>query len=654
MREEEAPAPAAQPREGTRLRDHRLAFPLALAVTALFHVAVIFTFERPSLIFSDEPNAWLDYDTHIEQAYRALEALDGWGKSWSYDPHLLAGNPNGTIFAADNKGWELWTYALWKLGLPKGMAFNLFILLAHLALPWVVLGAARLFGLGRWASLAAAGMGLGLWYLDSFARWTWWCGMVAYGFSGYLFLLPLGLFYRYLEDRRPSRLVWLAITMAAGHLVHPYTFVVLVFPLLCLYGRAFRRLRAGHHLAIIGAAVAVVLANAYWLVPSLRHWHYIVVIDSGVWAQSTLSFALSDFVGLLREPLATGVLDVRTGLRVVLLTAAIIALVRWGRVRDPRMLPFGVGLGAMLAVTYLGGYSSFFTHIQPYRHILPAMYFAVIPAAALLEETLVSGALARLPRLAWAVGGLGLVMITGNLARDAAYFLPGLLPDPGLTREDEVALRTTNPGIPGIKGRQMEFRHQPTFADFDAIAEWVSANDDGGGRFLVQYWVLGEHLAWRTDAEILGGFRLRNVHHSQANLFRRFDESAITAEGARKHLEDFAVKWVIVSGAPHPIESFEGLLRPVGRIPPFHRVYATNVRVSYVAEGPGEVEASLNRIEVTGTDPGNDVVIRYHFHESLVCREGCQIVQEPLDYDPVGLIRVPAPHPADFVIENGY
>ncbi len=638
----------------SRFLGSRAAYPAAVGLVVALQLSLLFYFERPGLIFSDQPNAWMDYDTHIEQVWRAVEALDGWGMSWAYDPHLLAGNPNGTIFAADNKGWELWTFVLWKLGLSKGMAFNLFILFAHLMVPWVVFFSARLFGLGRWSSLGAASMGLCLWYFDSFARWCWWCGMVAYGMSGYMFLAPLALFYRYLKERRWRYLVLLAPIMSAAHLIHPYAFVILVFPMLALYIRALKRLAIAQHVAIVGVAAFVFAANAYWLIPSLKSWHYMVVIDSGVYAQSTLSFVLSDYLGLLREPIATGVLSTRSGFRIIFFAAAIAGLILWRRAADDRFLPFIIGLGTMLAVTYLGGYSSFFTHIQPYRHILPAMYFALIPAAALFAEVHRRGALKRLPGLAYAVGGLGLVVVTGNLARDATYFFPGELPSPRLQPDDEISLRRTNPSVPGIKGLHMEFRHAPTFKDYTNIARWVNDNVDDSGRVLVQGWILGEHLAWRTNAQILGGFRLRNLQHSQANLFRRFDESKITSDDARRHLTDFAVKWVILSGPKHQIETFTGLLEPVGYIPPVHRIYKTKVPVSYFASGRGSVAAAMNRIEIKGSDPNTDIVLRYHFHETLVCAEGCELKREPLDYDPVGFIRIPAPHPRDLVIENKY
>ena len=95
-------------------------------------------------------------------------------------------------------------------------------------------------------------------------------------------------------------------------------------------------------------------------------------------------------------------------------------------------------------------------------------------------------------------------------------------------------------------------------------------------------------------------------------------------------------------------------MEPVIEIDPIHRVYKTKTPVSFFAEGSGRVKASLNRIEVSGTNPDEDIVLRFHWLETLVCAEGCTVKKEPLERDPVGFIRIPAPHPADFTIENGY
>jgi len=53
------------------------------------------------------------------------------------------------------------------------------------------------------------------------------------------------------------------------------------------------------------------------------------------------------------------------------------------------------------------------------------------------------------------------------------------------------------------------------------------------------------------------------------------------------------------------------------------------------------------------------VVLRYHWLETLRCKGAddsgaCDIVREPVRDNPVGFMRIPAGHPADFDIVNEY
>lgn len=630
-------------------------FLLGLLTVVIVQIGLIAYFEPLDLIFDEAPNNWIDYDTHIEQTWRVTEALDGWGKSWAYDPYLLAGYPNGTIFDADNKGWELWTFALWKLGVPRGTAFNLFILLAHVLLPWVIFAAARLFGLDKNQALVAASMAMTLWFFDAFSRWTWWVGMTAYGFAAYLFMLPLALLYAYLKHKKWRHVISLAVVMSLGHLVHPYMFVVLVFPMLALYGRAFRGLGVKHQLALWGVVLTVIATNIYWLAVSVRFWHYI--LNSAFYCQSTLVYLWSDYFGLLKEPLVTGVLLSVTSFRFIYLAAAIAMLVVWRKNRDDRFMPFTVGIASMLALAYLGGYNLAFSQIQPYRHVMPAMYLTLIPAAVLATDLVRKQVFKGLPRLSYALFAVVLLVAGGAMARDILYFVPDALPAPEYTPADAHQLKTLNPDakVEEVLGRQMPMIHEPAFPDFGDIADWLLEHDKGQGRVLVEWWILGEHLTWRSKSQILGGFLERNLEHAAANIYRRREERTLTKEEVRQYFEDYAVGLVIVTHRYDWLENeFADLLEPVGFIPPIHRFYRPKVDVTFFAENDGVVKASLNKLEVTGTDPDKDVVLRYHWLETFICQEGCTIEKEPMPLDPVGFIRIKAPHPADFTIVNGY
>jgi hypothetical protein len=638
---------------GTRLRRiaSRLALPLGFVIAVVLQALLFLYNEPPRVIFSERPLSGRDYDTHLGQVWRVTEALDGWGKSWAYDVQLLAGYPNGTIFDADNKGWEVWTFALWKLGLPKGLAFNLFLVLAHLLLPWVVYLSARLFRLARWSALLAAYGAIAVWYFDGFLHWAWWEGMVAYSFAAYLCLLPIALFHRFVEDRRWWQGILLAIVMALAHLIHPYVFFMLVFPMLALYVRRFRSFGWKAHLGVAGVVALTLAVNAYWLSVAIRFWHYI--LDSGYLGASTLDTLLTDFLGIVSDRAVTGGAGMRSGFRFLALAAAIVTLVLWRRRRDERFLPFALGLGVMLLAAYVGGYFYFMQQVQPYRFVAPAIYLALIPAAELAAEVRRSGALKKLPRAALLLGLLLVIAVVPRLVRDVMYFVPLLVPRAAPLVEERPHI--TDPiGFGQIHYPDPRtYRHGPTVEDFNQLVSWIEENTDGSGRVAVEHWELGEHVAWRTNAQVLGGFRLRNLAHSAANIFRRYPIGDPPEDEIEEYMRTYAVKWVVTTFVHERFANKPLLLTQIAEVPP-HRIFLSRLHTTFFAENHGEVEASMNRLAATGTDPKKDVVLKYHYLETLVCEPGCVVERTPIKGNPVGFIRVPAPHAADFEITNAY
>ncbi|MEM9452835.1 MAG: hypothetical protein AAGF11_01565 [Myxococcota bacterium] len=597
-------------------------------------------------LLTSTPSSGFDFDTHISQVWRVLEGLRGWGRPWVYDVQHLAGYPNGTIFDADNKGWELWTYALSSLGVPQGLAFNLFTVLAHLLVAPVVYASARLFGLARRASLLAAALGVLYWYFDSWNHWEWFVGMVAYAFAGYLFLLPLAAFYRWIQDRRWRHAVLAAITMAAAHLVHPYTFFILVVPMGTLYLMRARELSRREHAVVWSIAGVTVLANAYWLLNALSFWHYI--LDSSFFADPTLDSLVWDLFGLLGDPAAQGVIGNRTGIRLTLVAGGIAGLWALARRGDDRAWPLALGLAFLLALTYLGGYT-FFANIQPRRHIGPTGFLAIIPLAAAVELSFRERWWSGLSRPARALCLVLLVPAAQHISRDILYFTGHSLPKPAKLLDGQRIWYTMLGYGPNGEFSYGDWHH-------DDLAAWVRAHDDGTARFVVENWHVGEQLSWKTHAQILGGFTWRNLEHSWANLFRRHPQGITTPEALRRYLQTYAARWVIISTSARdsPWWDQSPVLEKVTEISHF-RIYRAREPVSLLAEGRGRVTASTNRLLVTGSDPQGDVVLRYHWLETLACGPNCQIERELIDeHDRIGFIRVPAPHPADFEIRNMY
>ncbi|MCA9654140.1 MAG: hypothetical protein H6712_22690 [Myxococcales bacterium] len=619
---------------------------IALAVGLVFAgpAALLWYFGGERLL-RPVPYSGFDFDTHVSQVWRVLEGLRGWGQPWVYDVQHLAGYPNGTIFDADNKGWELFTFAVASLGVPDGLAFNLFVVVAHLAVAPVVYASARLFRLERPFALLAAAFAVLYWFFDSWNHWEWFVGMIAYAIAGYLFLLPLSAFYRWTRERRPWQALVCALTMALAHQVHPYTFFILVAPMAALYLRHARELGRREHLVVWGIVASTVLVNGWWLGNALRFWHYI--LDSSLFADPTLDSLGWDLLGLVGDPTAMGVIGNRTAFRLTLLAGAVVGVVSWWRSADDRALPFAVGLVVLVGLTYLGGYTVF-AQIQPHRHVGPTGFLAVIPCAAGLQRFVRERLWARLSRPAIALVAVLALPAAQHLARDVLYFGARSLPPPA-------------PLLDGQRIWYTQLGYGPhgdfSYGDWthDELAAWVREHDDRQGRFLVEDWHTGEQLTWKTDAQILGGFIWRNLEHSWAHFFRWRPQGIATPDDLHRYLHTYGVRWVIIS-TPRELAPWwdrSPALELVGGVTHF-RLYRVREPSSLVAQGGGRLSARTNQLELTGSDPGRDVVLRYHWLETLVCEPECRIEREPNDIDGVGFIRVPAPHPADLRIRNAY
>lgn len=633
--------------------DRRVSFGLWAAALVLFHLALTQHFVSFARVFSAEPISGDDFDTHIAQTYRVIEGLERYGKSWVYDVKLLAGQPEGTIFDADNKGWELWTYALYRLGMPKGMAFNTYVLAVHLACPLVVAVAARLFGVGLLASLLAGLFASLVWFFDSFTHWAWWVGMVAYASAAYFAVLPFALFYRFVQDRTLGYAIATALALALAHLNHPYSFFVLAPALGALYLTRMRTFGRREHALVAGIVATTIAVNAYWLHAAFLHWHYI--LDSAYFGQTGPSYLVADFFGVLLNPSDSGVIGTRASVRLTCLTLAVLGLLVWRRERDPRFPVFALVTGTLFALAYMGAYIPHAGQVQPYRHVIPLGFISAIVGAAFVESLVKSGALAALAlpgKLALAAAAVVAVQLFG---RDALYFIPELAPP----------VRPLIDGSPSPISEHGYGRFHPTTGHVSyrlprgrlfevgahRLQAWIEKHTATGDRVLVDSPSFGERLAWRGDVEVLGGFREKNIAHAYASFFRAFPEPA-SDEQVTEYLATYAVRWVVLH-APRPDLERSPWLELAAEVEG-RRIYRNKEAVTPIRQGGGRLRARTNRIEVWGSDPAQDLVLAYHFHEMLRCEPGCRVVREPVPIDRVGFIRVPAPHPRDLVLWNSY
>ncbi len=630
-------------------------FWVAAVTLAAVHVCLVNYFMPFRRVLSHVPLTGDDYDLHIGQVYRVVTGLEGWGRSWVYDVQLLAGQPEGTILDSGSKGWELFTYALHHfLGVDRALAFNLFVLLVMLAAPKLLYAAARMFELPPAAALLAAAMLTTLWFFDSHIHWLWFVGMISWAGAACLAPLTIALFYRLLTTARFTLAVPCGACLGVGLLVHPYTFFAVGPPMVALYARALRALPRRGHLAVLGIAFAALAMNAYWLRNAALHWHY--VLDSAFYAQAGPRFLLCDFFDVLCSGADSGVIGTRTGFRFLYLALGVAGLVHLFRQRDARFLPLVVGLAALYFCAYLGGAVPGLQQTQPYRQITPAAFLTTLPAAAFVASFFRERRLAGLgPGTTALLSVLGFALLQRLVAGDVLYFLPRLIPEPKKLLD----------GSPSPLSKYGYFWESPMPSHvhygvpheayleqgIPGVVDWLDRHVPEGARVLAEGATMGERLAWQGRFEVIGGFVERNVAHAYANYFRQYKGRVPEEQDLARYLHVFAVGW-IVSDRPE-FASYPDVVEHVATVAGWN-VYRSREAMNRVLSGGGTAKATENLITISGSDPATDIILSYHWHEALRCRPDCTIALAPVDIDRVGMVRVPAPHPADLEIYNSY
>ena len=626
---------------------HRHAFPAALAALVALQLGLALHFAPPGVLFGGEPILQVASDAPVSQVARGVETLDGWAAGWSYDVRRSAGGPSGTAWDVRSPAWTLTAWTLGRLGVPDAPAHAAFLGLVHLLAPWVVFAAVLLLGLGRWTAWTAALLATTLWYFDGHAHWSWWSGRAGWAFAAFLAPLAAACVLRFVRDGRTTQALAAGATLAVLPLVH----VAALLPLLpALAAVAFlprpepRGRRWPGALAIAGL---VVVANAWWVWAALRGG------DAG-WlpgpAGGGLAQLPADLFGVIGPaPLASGVISNRTVFRLLALAAAGAALVRWRRERDVRFGPFAWGIGGALAAAYLGDHLWGLRDLGTYGFVLFGAALALPPAAVTLVELVRGFDPGKLPRRTVALLGVVAVVAIPAAARDVIYFFPAAVPDPRPPADSPVGQ------IGFVDTPHTSFRHTAPDAGFGEAAAWIRTHWDGHGRIAVQGPILAEYLLWATDAPILGG-RAPRLPYVRPAFGPAGGLPTVPPSPAelREYLTTYAVGWVLTSVEAFPPERFREVLTPVARFSSGHHVYRSRTAPDWFAENRGLLRASTNRLEVHGVDASRDVVLRFHWHERLRCRPGCRIVREPVAGNPVGFIRIPAPHPSSLHIDNAY
>ena len=629
---------------------------LVLACVIATHLAAVFYALPPAVIFGPAPYGRPDYQTHYAQSTLLSQSLQRYGRLWSYDPNLLAGQPEGLVFDLDNKGHALFTHALVALGVPRPIAFNLFTLLSSLLAPLSVWLAARLFRVGRGAQNVAILLSVLLWHFDWAPHFAWSGGMISFATVSHGSLLALALFHRLLTEPRAWIAIALGLLLPALVLIHVLAVAILLVPLFGIYLARARRLGVRQHLLVWGLASTTLAASLTWLWPSLTHLD--LVVASKQLGQAGASFLWFDFVGIQpADPLSPAY---QTPFRLLAFCGAAITLWRWRKDADPRLLTAGMALGWLLGMTYLGSYLPVLGQSEPYRFVFPAMLLASVFAAPWWRESLSPRTWRTFPATARVLAAVLFILVLPRVVRQVMFTVPELEPG-GATQPPPGTLRSQSllafpPPIP-VESRASRVAGPPL--DDVLVAVLLRDHTTNEGRVLVQSWALAEYLRWASERPIIGGFPERRLVHQAAHPFRDLDDPRLHGDELAKYLERYNVRYLVMTTPEHAVvESRSDLLEPV-QVLFRHRVYRVRKPARYFASGSGQVTAELNRITVKSASPTpgtQSLVLRFHWLDELRCRPGCRLEREAIPHDPAGFIRVVGQPtlPSELVIENSY
>jgi hypothetical protein len=609
----------------------------ALASVVVFHLALCARFAPPGVLFSKEPVMISGYALQAHQVDRVFRAFHHWGRLWAWDPLVLAGQPAGVAEPLSSKAIELFVIGLRALRVDGGFAFNLFIVLGFVLLPAAAWAAARLFDLSRRVAVIVTLLWVLLWFFDSFMHWCWWTGMISWSMAAYGAVVLVGLLHQAFESKRAIWYLPIGLLAAVLALVDPSIAITLMLPCVALYARAFRSLPRANHgwlaLAVLGALATLLV----WIAPALRFRQWADQADTLF--NATAGYFFFDFFDVLRDADHTGA-PVRTIVRSLCFLAAGISLWRWHRKGDRRVLPLASLVVWGLLLAYLGGYSHLTRQTQPYRQIAPAMLAAALPAASLLTEIASPAALRTLDARGRALAAIAVCLIVPRFARTVAYFFPEWVPVTVLNPmlQDDPPPWDTRLAVDDEAPR--------------AVRQWLLDNSRGRGRIVMQPWAVEEYLATTTDLPLFGGVGHHNGLLRDARIFLRAKDGNVSTAELRDYLTTYAVDLVVVVGDRLSLENQRELLEPVATVAE-HRIYRTKTEPGWLLRGKGRVaEQKLNSVTVEGAS-GDEVVLRFHWLDSLRCRPDCDVKRFHVPGDRAGFIRVPSPPPS-FEIYNAY
>lgn len=608
---------------------------IILALMIIQVCLMLNTFVYPGDFFGPGPVLNDDFSVQYYWSHSIRRIFQTSGALWAWDPYFMGGYPLDHLV---NTSAFLQVFSLLTPFLDPAWAQKSFYLMVLILVPPVIFLSLSALGISRYLAILGCILGVLLFHTDLTAVMGN-AGMVTGLFISYLFLLPFTMYVVFLKEGGWWLLMILIVILPLTFMVHKTSVIILGIPLIFAYLINLHRTTLDRHIATWALVFIVVAINLFWIHPVVRLYHYKIELPfAPFWLGPGFSRPIRDFLGI-------GTLSGTTITRLALVLSALIGIVK-GRTGLYYRISLLSGSVFLFILAYAGHLIPLVRVLSPYRY-LTAAYFFLIPLAC---EGL-SRLNIRMGNLSKRAGGLVFLGAFFSL-----IFIGFCLPS-FRHLHDEHPLTTRMP----LEGKALiNWIKDNTTRDARVLIEDSGVYDrEGYGHhyFFMHYPAL---LPAYTGREFIGGpHPYYYISHSYAG-FRCGILFGTPIEGySKEELEDkmklYNIGWAIVWSS-RSLEVFNSLPDIFSKEweTSLFSVYRVNIDHSYFLKGGGRVQADYNLLELKDiiAEEG-EVVLKYHWLETLRAKPPITMVSDPVKGDPAGFIKVVSP-PGEFKIYNSY
>ncbi len=566
---------------------------------------------------------------------------------WGYDPYFMAGYPLDFVW---NSNVFLQLLSLVSLPGSSASVLKAFVLFCSMIAPLLLYCTCRNFSLSVRASLIGAALGCTYFRAGLLVMYLA-VGMVTACLVSLMSLYTLSLVHRAVNENswRPWALLFLCTPVV--FLIHKTALVTVAFPVALYVVFHSHTMTPKKMLAFVALALAVCLANSFWLVPFLTFVHYKTLLtDTLFWQNRDILRPLWDLVSI-HQHIGQSVSRYKVGLLLthdLLVVAGILGLVRWRRNSDTtRTRSYVIILAYFFLLSYYGSFLKILQSLDPSRYI-PILYLLLIPPAARGIEAFWEGFIQQKPDAyrtklwLWVVG----VFLLLNLLPNLSWSVLG-------------------------KGR---LRTQHTPVEQNLLA-WIKEATDTQARILIEdSGFFDRHsrglvyassyfpalVPLLTGRALIGGpYPYIFIKHHYASfrdgIFLERDIDTYSLEELKKAFDLYNIRWIVCwsSRAVRAFNAYPDYLVPKERFGKFN-TYEVRRTPSYFISGSGRLAFDYNEIRLTDVHGGahGDVIISFHWMETLYVDPAGRMEPLMLDRDPIPFIRIVDP-PLNLTIRNG-